>query len=240
MKRLLAVLLMGTLLVSMVGCSNANTTDATTEDSATPTQETESAAESESEAVETETEQPESDTADDGTGSNTLIAYFSRAGENYGVGVIEKGNTEILAEMIAEETGADLFKIETVEPYPESYDECTEVAQQELSENARPEITGTVENMSQYENLVIMYPIWWGDLPMAEYTFLESYDFTEKTIIPICTHAGSGLGSTPENIAEVCSGADVRDGYEMSGETAQNDQDTARETVKEWVAELGL
>ena len=133
--------------------------------------------------------------------NHILIAYFSHTGENYNVGVIEKGNTHIVADMIAEETGGDLFEIATVNPYPDTYEECTEVAMQEQRENARPELTAQVENMEQYDTVYLGYPIWWGELPMAVYTFLESYDFSGKTIVPFCTHEGSGLagtvGSTP-------------------------------------------
>ena len=101
-----------------------------------------------------------------------LIAYFSRAGENYNVGVIEKGNTAILAEMIAEQTGGDLFHIETTTPYPETYQECTDVAQQELRDNARPALSATVDNFADYEVIFLGYPIWWSDMPMAVYTCL--------------------------------------------------------------------
>ncbi len=167
--------------------------------------------------------------------SRTLVAYFSRAGENYGVGVIEKGNTEIVAEIIAEQAGGDLFEIETVTPYPDDYDECTAVARREQQENARPELTATVENMDAYDTVYLGYPIWYGDMPMAVYTFLESYDWNGKTIIPFSTHAGSGLGSSEAHIASACSDAQIRDGFTISGTTAQNDRDAARRAVREWL-----
>ena len=172
--------------------------------------------------------------APDGS-SRILIAYFSRAGENYGVGVIEKGNTEIVAEMVAEQTGGELFHIETVTPYPEDYDECTAVAQQEQRENARPELTATVEDMDAYDTVYLGYPIWWGDMPMAVYTFLESYDWSGKTIIPFSTHAGSGLSSTEARIASACSGAELLSGFTISGQTAQNDRETTQRAVQEWL-----
>lgn len=212
MRKVIAVLLTATMLFSLTACGNANT------------QGSENA----------ETVQPESD------GTNFLIAYFSRAGENHNVGVIEKGNTEIIAEMIAEQTGGDLFHIETVTPYPESYDECTEVAQQELRENARPELTGTVEQFEEYDGIFLGYPNWWGDMPMAVYTFMESYDFTGKTIIPFATHEGSGLASTERSIADTCSGAEVFEGLAIRGSVAQNSQDEAREAVVDWLQEIGI
>ncbi len=169
--------------------------------------------------------------------SKALVAYFSRAGENYGVGVVEKGNTEIIADMILEETGADAFRIQTVNTYPESYDQCTEVAKQEQQDQVRPELTSTIENFDEYNVIYLGYPIWWGDMPMAVYTFLESYDFTGKTIRPFCTHAGSGLADTVGSIQAICGSAEVSDGLAIAGTMAQNDQDAARNLVEGWVQE---
>ena len=172
------------------------------------------------------------------TSSTILVVYFSHTGENYNVGVIEKGNTHIIAEMIAEEVGADLFEIQPVNPYPDTYDACTDVAKKEQNENARPEIVGSVDNMEQYDTVFVGYPIWWGDLPMAVYTFLESYDFSGKTVIPFCTHEGSGLSGTNRSIESTCSGATVLDGLAIRGSVAQNQQDTARSDVSKWLAGL--
>jgi flavodoxin len=175
------------------------------------------------------------DTDEPTTATSILIAYFSRTGENYNVGVIEKGNTEIVAEMIAEQTGGDLFHIETVDSYPENYQECTNVAQQEQRDNARPELSATVANMDGYDTIYLGYPIWWGDMPMAVYTFLESYDFAGKTIIPFCTHAGSGLAGTVRSITSACPGASVESGLAISGTTAQNDRESAKNAVIQWL-----
>lgn len=168
--------------------------------------------------------------------SETLVAYFSRAGENYGVGVVEKGNTEIIAEMIAEEVSADTFRIQTVAAYPESYDECTAIAKQERDQGARPELSSTVANFDDYDVIYLGYPIWYGDMPMAAYTFLESYNFAGKTIIPFCTHAGSGLAGTVSSIQAACSGAAVLDGLAIAGTTAQNDPEDARDAVRTWLS----
>ena len=167
--------------------------------------------------------------------SKTLVAYFSRAGENYGVGMVETGNTEIIAKMIAEKLGADTFRIQTVYAYPESYDACTKVAKQERDSEARPELTATVANMDRYDVIYLGYPIWYGDMPMAVYTFLESYDFTGKTILPFCTHAGSGLAGTVGSIQAACSGATVLDGLAIAGTTAQNDPTSASKVVNTWI-----
>ena len=171
-------------------------------------------------------------------GNKTLVAVFSLAGEQYGVGVIEKGNTAIIADMIVEVTEADLFSIEAVTPYPETYDGLLEISQQENQSDTRPAISGTVEDMEQYDRVFIGYPIWWGDMPAIVKGFLESYDFTGKTVIPFCTHGGSGLSNTESAIAGL-TGAEMGKGLAVSGTTAQNDRDAARRSVEQWLGEVG-
>lgn len=170
--------------------------------------------------------------------SNVLIAYFSRTGENYAVGRIETGNTHIVADMIAAQTGGDLFEISTVTPYPEDYAETVEIASQEKAEDARPELRNTVENMDDYDVVFIGYPIWHGDIPMAVYTFLESYDFTGKTVIPFCTHAGSGLAGTESSMQHILRTANFKKGLAVRGTTAQNDRDAAQQQVDEWLRSI--
>jgi len=129
----------------------------------------------------------------------TLIAYFSRKGANYVNGSmvnLSVGNTEVAAKMAQEVVGGDLFEIKTVKIYPADYTETTNVAQVEKSQSARPELTAHVENMDEYDTIILGYPNWWGTMPMAVFTFLEEYDFTGKTILPYCTHEGSGLGAS--------------------------------------------
>ncbi len=172
--------------------------------------------------------------------TKTLVAYFSRTGENYGVGVIEKGNTEIVAEMIADKTGADLFEIETVKTYPSGYEDTKTIAQQEQAENARPELKATVDNFGDYDVIFVGYPIWYSDAPMAVYTFLESYDFTGKTVVPFCTHAGSGLSGTVNSIKSALPGATVLDGLAISGTTAQNDRTAAQSSVDTFLDGLDI
>lgn len=175
--------------------------------------------------------------AETAEGSKVLVAYFSRADENYGVGYIEKGNTAIIAEMIAEETGGELFHIERETPYPVEYDECTDEAKQELNDNARP-VLAEDKDISEYDVIFLGYPIWWGEMPMPVYTFLEGHDFSGKTIIPFCTHAGSGLAGTEKSIESICTDAEILDGLSIKGEDAQNSQDKARETIKDWLKGL--
>ena len=169
-----------------------------------------------------------------------LVAYFSRVGNEYGVGNIKKGNTAIVAEIIAQKTGADLFEIKTVKSYPNDYDECTKVASREKAEKARPELAATVKNFEQYDTIFIGGPIWYGDYPMAIYTFLESYDFSGKTIIPFTTHGGSGLSGVDQRITLTCPNAKQLQGFEIRGVTAQKDFSQTESKVSDWLKKIGV
>ena len=131
--------------------------------------------------------------------SDTLIAYFSRTDENYFGGAIryvKKGNTEIVCEKIKELMDADTFRIEMKNPYSPVYLNCIEEAKKDLMENARPELTRIPESIDNYSTIILAYPNYWGTIPMAVATFLESFDFSEKIILPLCTNEGSGMGSS--------------------------------------------
>lgn len=169
-----------------------------------------------------------------------LVTYFSHAGENYNVGVIEEGNTAKLAKVIAEQTGADLFEIVPVVDYPQSYDECLEVATAEQREGARPEYVGDVENWEQYDTVFIGYPIWWGEIPNIVYTFMENHDFAGKTVIPFNTHEGSGQSHSQRDIENALPDATVLQGLAVRGATAQNDADATAKAVSDWLSGLGM
>lgn len=174
-------------------------------------------------------------------GSSMVVVYFSRAGENYGVGNVKVGNTAKLAEAIAEETDAPLIEITRNEPYPEGYDEATSVAQDEQRDNARPQITlnGDTDALDSADTVFLGYPIWWGDVPMPVYTFLEGRDWKGKTIYPFCTHEGSGLASTSGSIADA-TGATVKTGLAVRGTDAQKNADKTAKAVSDWIAKAGL
>ena len=174
------------------------------------------------------------------TGSGTLVVVFSRAGENYSVGVIEEGNTSKMAKVIAEQTGADLFFIEPVVPYPEDYDTMLTVATQEKNDDVRPEYIGDVEQWEQYDTVFIGYPIWWGGIPNIIYSFLEFHDFTGKTVIPFNTHEGSGQAGTQQDIESRLPGITVLQGLAVSGSKAQNDAEGTTQDVQDWLSKLGL
>ena len=259
MKRVLLTMLTAFLIVTLAACGTQTVSNSNEQTSAPDissgtqmsVEGTESNGENEHQNTVDDTDlsdptgdaQPDNSKADDTAqdkqtegGSNMLVAYFSLAGEQYGVGVIEEGNTSIIAHMIAEQTGADLFEIEAVTPYPTSHSELLDVSRQEMANNARPEIAGTVDNMDDYDTIFIGYPNWWGDMPMIVYNFLESYDLSGKTIVPFCTHGGSGLSNTESTIADITGGT-MKDGFAISGTTAQNDRDTARNEVTQWLKE---
>ena len=169
--------------------------------------------------------------------TGTLVLVFSRAGENYNVGVVERGNTAIIADILVERTGADLFELEPAVAYPEDYDECCDVALAEQDEGARPELE-SIPDLAAYDTIYLGYPIWWGDLPMFMYTLLEQGDFAGKTIYPFCTHEGSGLSGTPASIVEACPDATVGDGMDLRGKTAQESPDEVKSAVADWLASL--
>jgi flavodoxin len=171
--------------------------------------------------------------------SKSLIAYFSRRGNNYVGGNIVNlpiGNTEVIAKKIQELTGSDIFQIETVKAYPQDYTETTNEAQAEKRQNARPELTDKVGDIDSYEVIYIGYPNWWGTMPMAVFTFLEAYDFSGKTIVPYCTHEGSGMGSSERDIKKLCPNAKVLSGLAIRGGSVAS----ADKVVANWLKKLDL
>ena len=190
--------------------------------------------------TETVTKKAEAAPAQAAGGKKILVAYFSRTGEEYGVGVITKGNTAIVADAIAEITGGDKFEIKTVKPYPHDYRETTDIAKKEQQDNARPEIVGKPANLKDYDTVFLGYPIWWSDLPMAVYTFLENNDFNGKTIIPFCTSAGSYMTGKESRIPDHAKGAAVLNtGLGLPGRLSQDDPKTVKSEVEHWLKEIG-
>ncbi len=172
--------------------------------------------------------------------NDVLVTYFSRSGENWQVGYVNKGSTEIVAEMISEEINSNLFKIEPTIPYPDDYHEMLSVSRNEMSTNARPEIKYTIDDFDKYETIFLGYPIWDGTCPMIIRTFIESYDFTNKTIIPFSTHAGSGLGSSVSTLRNELPNTTVLDGFSILGTTAQSNQEEARRQVRNYIGGLDI
>ena len=171
-----------------------------------------------------------------------LVVYFSHTGENYNVGNISVGNTEIIAGMIADAVGAKKFQIMPVNVYPHnSYEECCEVAKKEKNEHARPKFQGNID-IKDFDVIFVGYPNWWSDLPMVMYTFFERHNWHGKTVIPFITHEGSGMGNTDHKVQISCHGAHtlVGQGLAVEGKIAQDDQVKAREMVDQWLQSLGF
>lgn len=167
---------------------------------------------------------------------SSLVIYFSREGENYFGGElknIEKGNTEVIAEYIQELDGADLFKVEPANPYPDDYMKCIDVAKEEQQHDARPEIKETLTDISQYDTIYIGFPNWWGTLPMPMFTQLEQLDFTDKVVKPFVTHEGSGFASSQKDLDKLCPGCVMKKGLSISGANVGS----AKDIVKAWIEE---
>lgn len=224
-KRFGILILLMALVFTAVSCGSGNSED-----------QADAAEESTAEQQETT-----ADTENTAGEDKSLVVYFSRTGEQYKVGVIDKGNTAIIAEMIAEETGADTFEIlPEKDSYPDTYDELTEVAKQEQNDNARPAYKGEVPDLSGYSTIFIGAPVWWGDWPMIMYTFFENEDLSGKKLVPFSTHEGSGLANFDTALAEACPDSEVLEGLAVRGQDAQSDQDSVRSAVKDWLSGLGF
>ena len=171
--------------------------------------------------------------------ARTLIAYFSRAGENYFGGdlrYVDKGNTEIAAEIVKNLTDADIFRIEMKEPYSDAYNRCIDEAKRDLKEGKRPEIVPFTTDMDGYDTLVLGYPNYWGTVPMAVLTFLESIDMSGKRILPFCTNEGSGMGRSEKDIRAACPDAEISKGLPINGSTVSG----SGRDIERWLRENGL
>lgn len=203
----------------------------------------------------TEEAQAEKNTEENGAdasgtaGSNILVAYFTY-GENADLGdnvdasssasiqMLDgqvTGNTGVVASVIADLTGADIFSIRTVESYPDNYNDTIDQGQEEQQEDVRPELSGQIENLDSYDTIFLGYPNWWGDMPMAIYSFLDEYDLSGKTIVPFVTSGGSGFSGSVEEIEDAEPDAEVLEGLSLSDSEATD----AQRDVEEWLGELG-
>ncbi len=167
--------------------------------------------------------------------AKTLIAFFSRADENYFGGsmrYIEVGNTEVVVGKIRELIDADVYKIEMAKPYSKAYMTCIEEAKADLRAKARPELVSVPESIDAYDTIILAYPNYWGTMPMAVFTFLEKFDFSGKTILPLCTNEGSGMGNSERDIAKACPGAGIAKGLSISGSSAAGSKPQAEKWLK--------
>ena len=171
--------------------------------------------------------------------AKTLIAFFSRADENYFGGAmryVKVGNTEIVVNYMKELIEAVSFKIEMKDPYSPVYMTCIEETKKDLRAKARPELVSVPDSIDEYDTVVLAYPNYWGTMPMAVFTFLEKFDFSGKTILPLCTNEGSGMGGSERDIKRTCPGADIRKGLSITGSAAAN----SKGALQRWFTENGL
>jgi flavodoxin len=154
-----------------------------------------------------------------------LVAYFSHS-----------GNTREIANQIHKNLESNIFEIQAVGPYPNNYNEVVEKAKQELQSDCLPELKTEVEGMGAYEVILIGYPNWWGTIPRPVATFLSKYDFSGKTIIPFCTHEGSGLGRSEKDIAKLCPKATLLKGLAIRGSRIN----AAKKDVTGWLSKIGV
>ena len=222
MRKIISLLIAILLISSLAGCQNSSETASLGSESSQTADHSETA--------------PTLDSADE----KTLVVYFSRTGEQYSVGVIDEGNTAIVSKMIAEKTGADLFEIlPETDYYPYTYSELTDVAKREQNDKVRPKIKDALPDLSDYNTVFIGAPVWWGDWPMIMYTFFESADLSGKKLVPFSTHEGSGLSGFDRKLAAACPNAEVLTGLAVRGADCQNEKDSVRSSVDEWLKKLG-
>ncbi len=170
--------------------------------------------------------------------AKTLIAFFSRADENYFGGAmryVKVGNTEIVVDLMKDLIDADTFKIEMKDPYSPVYMTCIDEAKKDLRDNARPELIDYLDSIDEYDTIILGYPNYWGTFPMAVATFLERYDFTGKTILPLCTNEGSGMGHSEKDVAKSAKGAEVKSGLSITGSRAAD----SKAAVQKWLKANG-
>ena len=254
MKKSLSFLLALVLCCILTACGGQNAADSGTPAAPTTSQPTTEPSTSPQETLDTSVsvESPNTfELENEAAGGNgTLIVYFTY-GENApladGVDASTSasiqyrgdeltGNTGLVADMIANATGGDLFSILTAEQYPDNYNDTIDVGQAEKSANARPELTSHIENLDSYDTIFLGFPNWWGDMPMAVYSFLDEYDLSGKTIVPFVTSGGSGFSSTIRAIENAEPDATVLEGLSLR----DNHSVQAEDDVTDWLARLGL
>ncbi len=236
------VLLVLTLVFSLVACSGVNeqeTNVLSSADTSVPVTDTEFL----EQTIEPQTESENLDS--ETNGSNVLVAYFSWADNAVVDGevdvvsspsVVSPGNVQQLAVWVQEETGGDLFSIQVTDPYPSDWDACLERANDERSQNVRPQLVENVENIEQYDTVFVGYPDWWSDAPMLIYSFIESYDWNGKTLIPFCTSGGSGFGRSLEKLPDSAPGANILEGLHVSGSSVES----ASDEIASWISGLNI
>jgi len=213
--------------IALAGCSGGSSSSSASASSASASVEASSQGQSGSASTQSPTNLGKS-----------VVVFFSRAGENYDVGVIDEGNTSIVAHSIAGKVVSDVFEIVPAEEYPFGYDDCYARAKSEQNSNARPAISDTFDSFDDYDAVYLGYPIWHSELPMIMLTFIESKDWAGKKVMPFCTHGDSGLCGTDQHIKSLCKGADVKEGLAIKGSDAQAFGMDVDKAINSWLAKV--
>ena len=230
MKKLGYILLVFILLLSFAACSS----DITNEDYSSPTRQSgaqNSASDENSDnpnnssAPTEEAGGPDNSSEAGEINSKSLVVYFSWS-----------GNTENVAESIQRQTGADIFEILPAVPYSDDYDTVVDLAREEQRNNARPAISGGIENIEQYDIIYVGFPNWWGDMPLILYTFFDTYDLSDKTVALFCTSGGSGLSGTVNEVRSLEPNAAVTEGLHIISGSSSNPDNA----VGQWLEDIGL
>ena len=219
MKKIISLFMVLTMVLSLAACStNQSPSESTPEESSSQTN--------------------ESTPTPSNTNGKNLVVYFSMPDNVDDSTVVIDGkvlgNTQYMAQVIAENTNSDIFKIEPSIPYPTDHTTLVNQASEEKQDKARPAIKNKIENLDKYDTIYIGYPNWWGDMPMILYAFFESYDFSGKTIITFNTHGGSGFSNTVSTIRSLEPDANVIEGLSISRDHIQD----AEQKIVEWVTGL--
>ncbi|MCB2292357.1 flavodoxin [Clostridium algoriphilum] len=213
MKKLFALTLVMIMAFTLTACGNNNRSTKNSDESSTQKK------------IETTTSDESNNQTKDTAKKDILVAYFSHS-----------GNTKVIANQIHESVGGNIFEIKTVVPYSTDNDTVVDKAEQEQKDNYRPKLATKVENMNSYDVIYLGYPDWWGTMPMAVFTFLEGYNFSGKTIIPFCTHEGSGLGQSVTDIKKLCPQSTILEGLAIWDTNLKN----GKEDVSEWLHKIGI
>ena len=230
MKKFVSIFMILTLLFTFAACGN----NGANEESSSHTQQLSNQNSTPDEELNTpkdsfipteESSKQEDSSTPTETGTKSLVVYFSWS-----------GNTENVAKSIQSQTASDIFEIVPAVPYSDDYDTVVDFAQEEQRNNARPAISGSIENLTDYDVIYVGYPNWWGDMPMILYTFFDTYDFSGKTIALFCTSGGSGLSGTVNKVKSLEPNATVTDGLHIRDNTSGS-PDSA---VSKWLSDIGL
>ena len=229
MKKAFSILMVLILLFSLAACSNSTTNKGSSSSTQQPSEHSSTLADeskSQSDSSEpAESSAPNASSIPTETGSKSLVVYFSWS-----------GNTENVAKSIQSQTDSDIFEIIPATPYSDDYDTVVDLAQEEQRNNARPAISGNIENIEQYDVVFVGYPNWWGDMPMILYTFFDTYDLSGKTVALFCTSGGSGLSGTVNEVKSLEPNATVTQGLHIGSGSSSNPDNA----VSEWLNEIEL